>query len=141
MGNLSSSETIAAAQASPAGEWICRPFASALGERDVSAAVAAFSEDACLVTRDATVIRGREPIRLVLDQLVARSTEIRLEFSNVLVSGGVALAQERWVVRANGIEGSSFEQVWTPTLVLRRIENSWKLAVAAPWGWGYRFTT
>lgn len=122
-------------------EWICRPFVEALTDGDVRTAAACFARDACLVTQDATVIRGRDHIRPLLSQLIDRGIQIRLEFSNTLIAGGVALAQERWTIHVEGAEGPLLsKQTWMPTLVLRRIEREWKLAIAAPWGWGYRFT-
>ena len=45
------------------------------------------------------------------------------------------MASERWVVRSNGVEGSRIEQVFDSTLILKRIEEKWKLAIVAPWGW------
>jgi ketosteroid isomerase-like protein len=127
-------------QAPLQAEWICRSFVEALTNRNARTATACFARDACLVTQDATVIRGRDHIRPLLRQLIDRGIQIRLEFSNTLIAGGVALAQERWTIHVEGTEGRLSEQTWMPTLVLRQIEQEWKLAVAAPWGWGYRFT-
>ncbi len=123
-----------------AAQWICRPFVEALTGGDVKTATAGFARDACFVTQDATVIRGRDHIRPLLSQLIDRGIQIRLEFSNTLIAGGVALSQERWTIHLEGVDGSLFEQTWMPTMVLRRIEHEWRLAVAAPWGWGCRFT-
>ena len=127
-------------QAPLRAEWICRPFVEALSNGDIKTATACFARDACLVTQDVTVVRGRDHIRPLLSQLVDRGIQIRLEFSSTLIAGGVALAQECWTIYVEGAEDSLFEQTWMPTLVLRQIEEEWKLAVAAPWGWGYRFT-
>ena len=52
-------------------------------------------------------------------------------------AGEVILANERWRVRSgNGSEAPRIEQALDPTLVLRLVEGEWKLAIAAPWGWG-----
>jgi ketosteroid isomerase-like protein len=58
-----------------------------------------------------------------------------VESSTVLAAGDVALACERWVVRSGEAKGSRLEQVFSATLVLRFIEERWKLAIVAPWGW------
>lgn len=114
-------------------------FVRALSLGDLDGATACFARDGCLITPDATAVHGRERIRPLLAQLVARRTEIKVEFSSVVGAGEVILANERWRVRSGG-EGAAarIEQTLTPTLVLRRIEAEWKLAIAAPWGFTFR---
>ena len=112
------------------------PFVQALNGGDLDAATACFARDGCLITPDATAVHSREHIRPLLAQLVARRTEIEVEFSNLVGAGEVVLASERWRVRS-GVEGApQIEQTLDPTLVLRRIEGEWKLAIAAPWSRG-----
>lgn len=113
----------------------CFAFVHALNSGDLNRATACFARDACLITPDATAIYGRDRIRPVLTQLIARHTEITVESSTVLTAGEVALAHEHWAVRSNGVEGSRLEQVFSAMLTLRRIEERWKLAIVAPWGW------
>jgi ketosteroid isomerase-like protein len=108
-------------------------FAAALGAGDLGGATACFARDACLVTPDGTAIHGREHIRAVLAQLIALRAEVAVEFSSVLVGGDVALARERWTIRSRGAEATPFAQTLAPSLVLRRIEAEWKLAIASPW--------
>lgn len=115
----------------------CLPFVRALSIGDLDAATACFARDACLITPDATAVHGRERVRSLLAQLVARRTEIKVELSNVVRAGEVVLANERWRVRSGvGDEAPQIEQRLDPILVLHRIEAEWKLAIAAPWGWG-----
>jgi ketosteroid isomerase-like protein len=111
----------------------CFAFVYSLNLGDLNRATACFSRDACLITPDATAVYGRDRIRPVLSQLIARRAEITVESSTVLTAGDVALASERWTLRSIAVEGSCFEQALSPTLVLRRIEERWKLALAAPW--------
>ena len=111
-------------------------FARAINEADLDAATACFARDACLITPDATAIRGREAIRPLLAQLIARRTEIAVEASGLLPAGDIALVRERWTIHSDGAGGARFTQSSTPTLILRRIDGAWKLAIAAPWGWG-----
>ncbi|HXQ88616.1 MAG TPA: DUF4440 domain-containing protein, partial [Solirubrobacterales bacterium] len=93
-----------------------------------------FAKDACLLTPDATVIRGREEIRPILRQMIAVGSRIEVQESSVVLAGEVALGTERWVLTSPGSEGEPFSQTLTPTMVLRQVEGVWKLAVAMPWG-------
>lgn len=126
------SATAEASQAPAPGLRLAR----ALSLRDLASATACFARDGCLITPDATAIHGRDRIRPVLAQLVARHTEIEVELSSALHGGGVVLANERWKVRSGGIDRPQVTQTWNPTLVLRQTGEDWRLAVAAPWGWG-----
>lgn len=111
-----------------------RAFASSINRGDLDAATSCFAKDACLLTPDATVVRGREEIRPILHQLIAVGSQIEVQESSIVIAGEVALGTERWVISSAGTEGSSFTRALTPTMVLRRIEGIWKLAVAMPWG-------
>lgn len=123
--------------AAPQTVRACLSFVRALSTGDLEGATACFARDACLITPDATVVHGRERIRALLAQLVARRTEIKVELSTVIGGGDVILASERWRVRSGaGGEAPRVEQVLDSTLVLRQVEGEWKLAIAAPWGWG-----
>jgi ketosteroid isomerase-like protein len=114
----------------------CPSFVRALGERDLGRACACFAREGCLITPDGTAIRGRERIRPLLAQLIARRTRIEVELSDVIASGDTALACERWTIHCDGVEGSRFAQIADPTMVLRRLGTEWKLEIAALWGWG-----
>lgn len=114
----------------------CLALPKLLGAGDLNLAAACFTRDACLLTPDATAIHGRDHIRPVLAQLIARHVRIEVEQRNILEAGEVAFARERWLVNAEGSAASHFEDTCTPLLVLKQIENSWKIAIAALWGWG-----
>jgi ketosteroid isomerase-like protein len=114
-------------------------LARALSRSDLEAATACFARDGCLITPDATAIHGRDRIRPLLAQLIDRRTEIEIELSSAIRGGGVVFASERWKVRAGGIDCPRVTQTWNSTLVLRQTEEDWRLAVAAPWGWGQRY--
>jgi len=113
-------------------------FVRALSCGDLDAATACFARDGCLITPDATAIHGRDRVRPLLAQLIAAHTEIRVELSSMLVAGGVVLVCELWTVRSTGSGGASVERKLEPTMTLREVEGEWKLAIAAPWGWGGR---
>lgn len=106
----------------------------ALVAGDLESASACFARDGCLITPDATAIHGRDRIRPVLAQLIAQRIDVSVEISHVVGGGEVRLVRERWRIQT-GVEPARFVQVLHPTLVLRRIEAEWKLAIAAPWGW------
>jgi ketosteroid isomerase-like protein len=112
-------------------------LAGAISRGDLESAAACFLRDGCLITPDATAVHGRDRIRPVLAQLIARHTEIEVEFSNAIRAGGTVLAHERWQAHFGGIDCPRITQSWNPTLVLRQTEEHWRLAIAAPWGWGH----
>lgn len=114
-------------------------FVQVLNIGDLASATACFARDGCLITPDTTVVHGRDRIRPLLAQLVARRTEIEVESSNVVGAAEVVLAYERWKVRSGGAESPRIEQTLNATLVLRRVEAEWKLAIAAPWGWAQAY--
>ena len=111
-------------------------FVQAINDGDLRAALELLAEDARLVTPDATVIEGREEIRAVLAQLAAKGTRIEVRESSFLVSGRVALASERWAIQYAGAGEGGFERTSTAITVLHRAGAIWKVAIAAPWGWG-----
>lgn len=121
--------------APPPTRMACLALPKLLSVGNLDGAAGCFTRDACLLTPDATAIHDRDQIRPVLRQLVARNTRIEVEQSNVIIAGGVAFARERWLLNASGAAGARFEQTCDPTLVLRELEGSWKISIAALWGW------
>jgi ketosteroid isomerase-like protein len=117
---------------------ISASFAEALSAGDLDAATACFARDACLITPDATTIRGRDHIRAILLQLIAMRPTVEVEQRGMLIAGGVALGTETWTIRLNAHEPTPFAQTSDSTAVLRRVEDAWKLQISAPWGWGER---
>jgi uncharacterized protein (TIGR02246 family) len=117
-------------------EKVTRAFAESVTRGNLEAAARCFAKDACLVTPDATTVRGREDIRPILHQLIASGSRIEVQESSMLLAGEIAFGTERWVITTPGSEGKSFTRALTPTMVLRRLEGAWKLAVAIPWGRG-----
>lgn len=108
----------------------------ALNSANLRAAIDCFADEACLVTPDATAVEGRGEIRAVLAQMTARGVQIAVLRSSFLVAGRVALGSERWAIRHASAGEEGFEQVSSATMVLHRAGALWKLAIAAPWGWG-----
>jgi ketosteroid isomerase-like protein len=111
----------------------CQALKRALGGRDLDAAAACFTPDACLIAPDATEVHGEAAIRARLAQLIERRAEVAIELAGVLSAGDVALAHERWRIGGEGVGAP--QEAPHPTLVLRRLGEEWKLAIAAPWGW------
>ena len=114
----------------------CLALPKLLSAGDLNLAAACFTRDACLLTPDTTAIHGRDHIRPVLAQLIARHVRIEVEQRNMLEAGEVAFVRERWLINAEGSAASRFEDTCTPLLVIKQIEGSWKIAIAALWGWG-----
>ena len=114
----------------------CLSLPALISVGNLEAATACFARDACLVTQDATAIHERDHIRPLLAQLIARHARIAADLRNVVVAGEVAFARERWTIQIDAVKGSRFEQTCDPILVLRRVEEHWKLALVAPWGLG-----
>jgi ketosteroid isomerase-like protein len=114
-------------------EEVTRALAESVTRGDLRAATRCFAKDACLVTPDATTVRGREGIRLILRQLISSGSRIEVQESSMLLAGEVAFGTERWLFAIPGSEGRSFTRSLTPTMVLRQLEGVWKLAVAIPW--------
>jgi ketosteroid isomerase-like protein len=112
---------------------ITRAFAASISRGDLDAAAYCFAKDGCLVTPDATAVRGRDEIRPILHQLIVLESQIEVQDSTILAAGEVALGTERWVVTSPGSEGGPFTRMLTPMVVLRQLEGVWKLAVALPW--------
>ena len=111
-----------------------RALVASISRGDLYAAAHCFAKDACLLTPDATAVRGREEIRSILHQLIVVGAQIEVQESSIVLAGEVALGTERWIVTSAGSEGSPFTRTLNPTMVLRQLEGVWKLAVAMPWG-------
>jgi ketosteroid isomerase-like protein len=110
-----------------------RALAASISRGDLDAAAYCFAKDACLVTPDATAVRGRDEIRPILHQLIVLESQIEVQESSVLLAGEVAFGTERWVITSPGSEGGPFTRALTPMVVLRELEGVWKLAIALPW--------
>jgi ketosteroid isomerase-like protein len=117
-------------------ESATRAFCEAINRGRLDQACACFARDGCLITPDATLVHGREAVREILAQLVAAGSRVSIQISALVTAGEVAMARERWRIESGAPEGKPFAQESMPTMVLRRIDSDWKLAIAAPWGWG-----
>jgi uncharacterized protein (TIGR02246 family) len=114
-------------------EQVPTSFVAALNAGQLQLATSCFTRDACLISPGATAIHGREEIRALLAQMIDRASRIDIELSTVVRAGDVAYAHQRWALSSAAAEGERYTQVLGPTLVLRRLETQWKLAIAMPW--------
>ena len=128
-------DTLAAA---PPTRIACLALPKLIGSGNLDAAARCFTRDACLLTPDATAIHDRKHIRPLLAQLISRRVRIEVEQSNVLIAGDVAYVRELWRVSDQVAAGSRYEHSCDPSLVLKRVEGSWKISIATLWGWGGR---
>lgn len=113
----------------------CLSFPQAVSAGDLNGAAECFARDGCLITPDATAIHGRESIRRVLAQMIVRRTEIEVELSTAVGAGEVVLIHQRWRIRSGERASGRLEQVADAVMILRRVEGTWKLSIAAPWGY------
>lgn len=108
-------------------------LATAIREGDLHTAQGRFTEDACLVTPDATAVYGRAEIRPILAQLIDAGTVIQVETGSLVRVGELALGSERLHFRSRAVPHL---QTFSACTVLRWQGNEWRIAIAAPWGWG-----
>lgn len=116
-------------------QQLSQNLVAAVNGGDLAWASACFSRQACLVTPGDTVVRGREAIEPVLWQLIAAATEIQVERLGMLDTPEFALSYECWTFRSAADAARSFSHAPTATLGMRRLEEGWKLEIAALWGW------
>ncbi len=112
-------------------------LAEAIAAEDLDMAADCFARDACFITPDATLTSGRDGIRPILAQLIGAGAQIEIEASSMILAGEVAVGVERWCIRFRGVNGTPLRQTPPESLVvIRRIQDRWRLAIAAPWGFG-----
>jgi uncharacterized protein (TIGR02246 family) len=109
-------------------------FAAALNAGDLELAAACFIREACLIAPGSTAVHGREAICGLLAQMIAAEARIEIDQSAVVRAGDVAHARQRWTLSSAATAGGRYNQTLSPTLVLRRLDAGWKLAIAMPWG-------
>jgi uncharacterized protein (TIGR02246 family) len=112
-----------------------RALVRAVEAGDLDSAAARFSREGCFLTRDGTAVNGRDQIRGVLAQLIARRPRFHVAPNSMLALGDLVLANERWRMEFQAEGAKRREESTSPTLLLRRVESGWKLAMLAPWGW------
>jgi ketosteroid isomerase-like protein len=105
----------------------------AIGAGTLDGAVACFTREGCLVTPDGTAVHGRDGIRSLISQMIASRTEIEVEQLVLRRAGDVVLGTGRMTMRFSGPEGSRVTRVCEPMVVLRLVEEWWKVAILAPW--------
>jgi ketosteroid isomerase-like protein len=112
-------------------------FLRALHAGNRKAAVACMARDACFVTPDATVIRGRPDIAAILGQLTATGMELDAEpLCSALIAGNTAVSPERWSVTSAGEGAERLVQTFASRSIMIRAEGTWRFLILAPWGWG-----
>jgi len=133
---MRATQRVALARGLTTPEGATSAFCEAISRGQLDQACGCFVRDGCLITPDATVVHGRDAIGSVLAQLIATGARVSIQVSAFVAAGDVAMARERWRFESEAPQGRPFAQESSPTMVLRRLESDWKLAIAAPWGWG-----
>lgn len=108
-------------------------FITALNEGRLREATGCFSRQGCMVTPDSTAVHGRAEIQPLLAQLIARRVQVEVTFGTELRAGEVALLRQRWELYSDLADGGRYTQELSASLILHRVEASWKLVIAAPW--------
>jgi ketosteroid isomerase-like protein len=123
----------ATAEVAPPALGSVHLFVAAVARGDRRGAAACFTRDGCLITPDGTAVHGRPDVGAIVAQLIARRTEIAVEQLTLREAGDVALVAGRFTMRFDGPEGLRLVQPCAPVITLRRVEESWKIAILAPW--------
>jgi len=138
---MSGSAGAIAANRSPLGERLaatprlaCEALARAINHADPEGALACFAPGACLVGADGAAANGEAAIGARLAELIAAGARVKIELAGILVASDIALAHERWTIAYGEQRASRSTPSAQPTLVLRCLEDEWKIAIAAPWG-------
>ncbi len=108
-------------------------LAEAIRAGDLDAAQDRFDPNACLITPDATAVYGIAEIRPILAQLIEAGAVIEVETGSLVRAGRVALGSERLHFRSRGVP---YRQTFSANTVLCQEGPEWRIAIAAPWGWG-----
>lgn len=111
-------------------------FVDALCFGDLNLAASYIARDACILNPDATLTCNRQEIRAILARLIAMGLQIQAELRSMFQLGDVALCSERWRMRFETNHNGPREQTSRATVVLRFIDDRWKLLLLAPWGFG-----
>ena len=109
-------------------------FSLAIAEGNARAAAGCFASEACLITPDATAIRGMEEIAAVLAQLTAGGTRIQIEITALQRAGKVACGQGHSRVVGRDARMEPFEQHFPASFVLVEGEGTWRIQILCPWG-------
>jgi ketosteroid isomerase-like protein len=125
--------TISAPPGADTPEQAAQVFVTALNDGRLREATDCFSRQGCMVTPDSTAVHGREEIQPLLAQLISRRVQVEVTFGTELRAGEVALLRQRWELHSDLAEGGRYTQELSASLILHRVEESWKLVIAAPW--------
>jgi hypothetical protein len=71
----------------------------------------------------------------VLVQLPIGGTRVEADPPHVLAAGEAALVSARWHFASPAPGNAEFRHSTEAVLALSRVEGSWKVSIAAPWGW------
>jgi len=117
----------------PSPQAVTHAFAEALSASALDRAASLFADHGCFVTPDATTVHGRRGIRAILAQLTTGHVRLRVTPGSMQMAGDMALCTERWDFTYACKETDSFTRASDSTVLLRRFDRVWQLAVVAPW--------
>ncbi len=120
--------------AAPSPDQLAHSFAAALARRDLDAALAMWGEDAAILTREGTELRGREQIRHALAALLDNGARVEVEVRQLHLAGDVALATGALTLSGEGPAGSYRHRSESTVVYARGRDGLWRIALDAPWG-------
>jgi ketosteroid isomerase-like protein len=126
----------AAAPPTPAAlpQQVLHRFTAAICAGDLRGASACLHRDVCLLTPDATIVRGDGSIRALLRQMTTAETRVEFEVFSTVCAEDLALLRGSWRTLMPDATGRLFAQETAATMALRRTDqDDWKLQILAPW--------
>lgn len=109
-------------------------FGRCLLQADAAGATSYFLSSAKLMTPDATEVKGRPAIHGVLSQLTTSEQELEIRQGRTIQLAEVALCAQYWRRGSKRSSPECFQMSSSAHLVLCRVGEGWKIAIADPWG-------
>lgn len=112
-----------------------RLFAESLSSGGLDGALAMYEDDACFMTADGTVARGREKIRIALADLLRLNPTLVCHEIDVVQHGDLAALRASWTFTGTNAEGKQFESYGRSIEILRRqSDGTWRFTIDLPSG-------
>lgn len=120
--------------ANTAAEWL-PTFERNFNRRDIDALVAGYTEEGVLDVGGNNVMRGRDQIRLGLENFLAPGLPIRTQVTRIIESGGAAVVLFDWSIEGDAPDGSAVKLGGSGVDVLARgTDGFWRQHLDAPFG-------
>jgi uncharacterized protein (TIGR02246 family) len=116
-------------------EAISQALAAAIAAGDVRAALELWNDDAKLISRDGSEVRGREAIAEVFERLVANAATLEIELRTLYEAAATAVATGTLTIHVRGPDGEHFSERSESVVVYSRdADGVWRVVIDFPWG-------